>query len=339
MGLFFVEGGTRMSFKVHIDPGHYSSNYNQSPVNRAYYESVMTWKLSGFLKTALESKGITVTMSRSSMNQNPSLYNRGYGAKGCDLFLSMHSNACDTEIVDHPVVYRGYDKNEADEFALQLAQIIHQTLGTREAGRTATRKGTNGEYYGVMYGARAAGLKYYYIVEHSFHTNTRATNWLLNDSNLKALAQKEANLIASYFNVSTEDSKSAGTHTQPVSPGELYRIRKSWNDTASQIGAYSSLDRAKKAWKAGYYVFDSMGNVLYPIPSGSSTSSNVAQGIYQVRLLDDLNIRKTPNGQIVQVNGAKKGFVYTIVETQGNWGRLKSGAGWISVSDRYVKRV
>lgn len=60
---------------------------------------------------------------------------------------------------------------------------------------------------------------------------------------------------------------------------------------------------------------------------------------YKVKLLDNLNIRKTPNGTIVQVDGAKKGVVYTIIETQGSWGRLKSGAGWISVSDKYVKRM
>lgn len=72
---------------------------------------------------------------------------------------------------------------------------------------------------------------------------------------------------------------------------------------------------------------------------GISPAENNNGGIYQVRLLDDLNIRKTPNGKILQVNGAKKGFIYTIVKTEGAWGFLKSGAGWISVSDKYVKRV
>lgn len=72
---------------------------------------------------------------------------------------------------------------------------------------------------------------------------------------------------------------------------------------------------------------------------GSDTSYSAPFGTYQVKLLEDLNIRKTPNGTIVQENGAKKGIIYTIVETQGHWGKLKSGAGWISVSDKYVKQV
>lgn len=55
----------------------------------------------------------------------------------------------------------------------------------------------------------------------------------------------------------------------------LYRVRKSWNDSTSQIGAYSSLENAKVACKSGYYVFDSKGNVVYPQndPASNSQSS------------------------------------------------------------------
>ena len=44
----------------------------------------------------------------------------------------------------------------------------------------------------------------------------------------------------------------------------LYRVRKSWSDSASQIGAYSSLENAKAACKEGYYVFDAAGKIVYP---------------------------------------------------------------------------
>lgn len=43
----------------------------------------------------------------------------------------------------------------------------------------------------------------------------------------------------------------------------LYRIRKSWADAKSQIGAYKSLENAKKSCKEGYSVFDNNGNVVY----------------------------------------------------------------------------
>ena len=44
---------------------------------------------------------------------------------------------------------------------------------------------------------------------------------------------------------------------------QLYRVRKSWSDAKSQIGAYSSLENAKKACKTGYSVFDANGNVVH----------------------------------------------------------------------------
>ena len=44
---------------------------------------------------------------------------------------------------------------------------------------------------------------------------------------------------------------------------QLYIVRKSWSDAKSQIGAYSSLENAKKACKAGYSVFDNSGKAVY----------------------------------------------------------------------------
>ena len=77
-------------------------------------------------------------------------------------------------------------------------------MGTRQQGRTATRRNnTGGEYYGVLRGARAAGVPVYLLVEHSFHTNTAAAKWLSVDENLNRLAEAEADLLAGYFNVQT----------------------------------------------------------------------------------------------------------------------------------------
>lgn len=45
----------------------------------------------------------------------------------------------------------------------------------------------------------------------------------------------------------------------------LYRVRKSWDNVASQLGAFSSLENAKAACKVGYFVFDENGKVVYPV--------------------------------------------------------------------------
>lgn len=44
---------------------------------------------------------------------------------------------------------------------------------------------------------------------------------------------------------------------------QLYRVRKTWDDAKSQIGAYASLENAKRACKAGYSVFNNSGKAVY----------------------------------------------------------------------------
>ena len=75
----------------------------------------------------------------------------------------------------------------------------------------------------------------------------------------------------------TSSSTSSSSTSSSTSTLELYRIRKTWADSSSQIGAYSSLENAEKACKTGYSVFDSKGNIVYT-PSTSTTTS-VAQTI------------------------------------------------------------
>ncbi len=189
--------------KICLDAGHYGSNYNQSPVVKSYFESVMVWELHLKLKTKLEALGFEVITTRTSRETDLNVYHRGLASKGCDIFISLHSNACGTESVDYPVVYRAYDnRNNTDALALTIAKKIGELMGTRQAGRTAIRKSDKGsEYYGVLRGARDVGTPIYLLIEHSFHTNTAATRWLSVNANLDKLAAAEAELIAEYFGV------------------------------------------------------------------------------------------------------------------------------------------
>ncbi len=192
--------------KVCLDAGHVGSTYNQSPVVKGYYESAMVWKLHLKLKAELEARGFEVVTTRATIDTPMDVYARGAAAKGCDIFLSLHSNACGTESVDYPVVYRAYDnKCAVDTLALSIAKWIATVMGTAQAGRTATRRNSAGnEYYGVLRGARAVGVPIYLLIEHSFHTNTYAAKWLSIDSNLDKLAKIEADLLAEYSGVEAQ---------------------------------------------------------------------------------------------------------------------------------------
>lgn len=55
--------------------------------------------------------------------------------------------------------------------------------------------------------------------------------------------------------------------------GKYYRVRKSWNDAASQTGAFTSLENAKNAVQDGYTVYDWNGNAVYSPGSGSIPGS------------------------------------------------------------------
>ena len=62
------------------------------------------------------------------------------------------------------------------------------------------------------------------------------------------------------------DTDQKANAQKPVAKKRIYRVRKSWEDAASQLGAFESLENAKKRadQSKGYKVFDSNGKQVYP---------------------------------------------------------------------------
>lgn len=209
---------------VCLDAGHFG-DYNRSPAVTAYYESDMNWTLHLLLKTALERYGIEVRLTRENQDTDLSVYERGAASKDCDLFLSLHSNAVGSgvdESVDYVVIYVPLN-GSGDEIGQSLAEGISLVMGTNQKGRIATREGSSGDYYGVIRGAVAVGTVGL-ILEHSFHTNTRITHWLMDEKNLARLAEEEAVLIAEYFDVLAEEPAEENEVLYRVQAG-AFRVR------------------------------------------------------------------------------------------------------------------
>lgn len=219
----------KMSYKVCLDAGHYG-NYNRSPNVKAYYEAVQMWKLTEMLAAELQARGVQVVKTRSSQANDLALVTRGKKGKGCDVLISLHSNASDTEATDFPVaiIFRDDNKTLLDEHSesigLMLAQVVDEVMGTKQKGRTMTRayngdRDGNGykddEYYGVLHGAKSVGVPAV-ILEHSFHTNTRAANWLLSETNLRRLAKAEANAIVDWLEDRDKPQTPSKPQTGPV---------------------------------------------------------------------------------------------------------------------------
>lgn len=266
--------------KICLDAGHYGK-YNRSNVNKAYYESDMNWKLHLKLKAELEKYGIEVITTRASQARDLALTSRGKKGKGCDLFLSLHSNACDTESVDRVVgIYLVPDKDTTHDekskpIAEKLAAVVAEVMGTKDKPKTCSKLASgdrdgdgkkDDNYYGVLHGADSVGVPAV-ILEHSFHTNKRAADWLLIDSNLDKLAKAEAEVLAKHFGVYVEQLKT-------------YKVKI---NTAA------------------------------------------------------LNVRSGPGTKYKIATVVHRGEVFTIVGEENGWGKLKSGAGYISLA--YTKKI
>ena len=212
-------------FKVCLDAGHYG-NYNAGAV-KGYYESVRMWNLTELLAKELTARGIAVIKTRSNQATDLALTSRGKKAKGCDLFLSMHSNAAGAESVDYPVAYVPLN-GTGTAIGQKLADIVADVMGTVQNGRTATRKGSGGaDYYGVIRGTVAVGVPGV-ILEHSFHTNPKAAAWLMSDANLAKLAKAEADCIAAWL----EGTAKSSAQTLQVAQRKSAAYNKAYKTTA-----------------------------------------------------------------------------------------------------------
>ena len=200
--------------RICLDPGHYGSKYNAGVVS-GYYESATVWKLTQYEKEYLEQMGIEVLVTRKDINENPDLTARGKMAVGYDLFVSNHTNACDTSSVNKAVVIHLADRadtlvdDRSVEFAVQLAKVIQSTMGVNGyqiySRLSSNDRDSNGKkddnYYGVLNGSFLVGVPGV-IAEHSFHTNAEACKWLMDDSNLRRLAKACAECMAAFVGAS-----------------------------------------------------------------------------------------------------------------------------------------
>ena len=128
---------------------------------------------------------------------------------------------------------------------------------------------------------------------------------------------------------------------------KYYRVRKNWGDAASQLGAYSVFDNAKAMADKhpGYKIYDWNGKQMYPevMLETAGGMSNVDCPFTVKVSVPDLNIRKGAGTDTAKTGKFTGIGVFTIVEVKNGkgavkgWGKLKSGAGWISLD--FASRV
>lgn len=137
-------------------------------------------------------------------------------------------------------------------------------------------------------------------------------------------------------------------------PGPFDMWQKSDKGSVNGINGNVDLDECyhdfptiiKKAGKNGYNAdyYNSEITVTSPLPETTTKTESVPSAAsikkFNVKIIcHALNVRKGPGTSYKAVTAVYKNQIYSIVEEKNGWGKLISGAGWISLSPSYVKRI
>lgn len=197
--------------KICLDPGHYGNDYNPG-VAAGYVESNFTWSYYFLLKERLERYGVEVVGTRASKDDYPKKPNgeedlqaRGKKAKGCDLFISIHSNAVDNKPDMNSVFCHWSVRSGGEGIAKKIGNAL--TVLFRDEWEYCyaptfyakeSEKYPGYDYFGVLKGAASVDVPGI-IVEHSFHTNPEYCEWAMTDGNLEKMADVEVQAIVEYY--------------------------------------------------------------------------------------------------------------------------------------------
>lgn len=126
-----------------------------------------------------------------------------------------------------------------------------------------------------------------------------------------------------------------------------YNITPYFNGTKNGSFTFHYMFQATEC--PGNYIKKNINNIIDAVKKNLSTTvekpvdkpkeeTPASNKEFKVKVTcNDLNIRAGAGTKYKVVGHIKDKGVYTIVEVSGNWGKLKSGAGWVSL--RYTKTI
>lgn len=96
--------------------------------------------------------------------------------------------------------------------------------------------------------------------------------------------------------------------------------------------------RQKDYLKRGDIILNTQSHAAICVGGGDKANEQPVQTSFIIQVTANvLNVRSLPDNNSKVVTTIQKNYKFTIVEVNGNWGKLKSGAGWIDLT--YTKRV
>lgn len=231
-----------MSKKVFIGVGHGGSD----PGAVKYItEKEYTLKVAFALGEFLSAAGVDYKLSRTQdIDTELDSKVRMCNAYRPNLVVDIHFNAGGGQGFE---VYYSRVGGTSKKLAENINAEVKKLMSSRGV---KTKIGDGGrDYFGIIRDTDAPAV----LCEGGFVDSKKDADYI--KANYRKLAEAYSKGIL----------KTLGITPKPVTPAKpnLYRIRKSWSDVKSQIGAYASLDNAKKACKSGYTVYDKNGKAVY----------------------------------------------------------------------------
>ena len=247
-----------------------------------------------------------------------------------DLFVSIHHNAGGGTGTE--VYYHTYGTAADKEMANLIAPKLAANLKCRN-------RGVKYASFAVLTCKATAVL-----IEGGFMDTTADYNVMITPEGQLAYAKAVAESIIKFLKLKKVSNSGPVKQTKPQT--STLKV----GDTVEIVGSNYSTGQSIPKWvKASDYEITRISGkkaLLSSIMSWVDLADLREVGVKKVAaknflvevITPILNVRQAANFDSKVVGTVRKGEVFTIVEEVNGLGKLKSGAGWISLNDAYIKR-
>lgn len=251
------------------------------------------------------------------------------------LFVSIHHNAVGVSSWSTATGVETYWHTYGTANDKKVATLIQGKLASKTGLRN---RGVKQAQFAVL-GCKSDAI----LVEGGF-MDGGDYDYITSDKGQKAYAEAVAEGIIEYLGL----TKKVVATPKPTPTTSSYKVGDKVKVKATATHYATGQSMASFVKGSAYEVTKVDGNKLllssisswvwdYDVEKVGTTTTSTT---FKVRIkCAALNIRKSADFNSAVVGTVKKGEVYTIVEVKNNLGKLKSGAGWISMGTAYVEKI
>ena len=338
-------------YKVFIDPGH--GGYDNGAVKNGVFEDEINLQISKKIEAKLKAKGVQVKMSRYddtylSLTGRTRMSNNW----GSDIFVSIHQNSATSSSANGIETYYYSPRQDSKELASEIqTDLIQSTNGVNRGVKTAN--------YAVIKTASTSSS----LVECGFISNPIEAKNLSSSSYQDKVAEGIVNGIMDYLNENvilnnsgsnTNNNNSGSGNTATTAQSGIIKVNGSLNIRSgagtnySVIGSLSNKSKVEIVETSGNWYKIKYGNGYgyvskdYVTVSSSSNNSNGGNNTVTtaqsgtIKVNGSLNVRSGAGTSHSVIGSLSNKSKVEIVETSGNWYKIKYGSGYGYVSKDYV---